>query len=211
MVTEDKMPKILIVEDQLIEAMNTSRILKGCDIDVVGIANQFNQIELMLNASSPDLILMDINLGGTESGIDVAKSIIKKHNLPIVFTTAYTDENTISNALSISPYGYLIKPFGEISLKTAVQIALERKRIEQDLVSSNKQLTLASEVARLSMLEVDKISRSVVIKSVDNPFNFPQVMTLDDFIELFPNQDLSELQRAKSKKACLSMTKPEPS
>jgi len=200
MVEMSNKPQILIIEDQLVEAMNTSRLLKGFGMDVVGIANEPTQIESILNASSPELILMDINLGGAESGIDVAKSIIKKHNLPIIFTTAYTDENTISNAISISPYGYLIKPFGEISLKTAVQIALERKRIEQDLISSNKQLTLASEVARLSILEVDKVSHSVVIKSVDNLFNFPQVMTLDDFIELFPNQDLSELQRAIANK-----------
>ena len=193
-------PKILIVEDQLVEAMNTSRLLKSFEMNVMGIANNFEQIEPLLDEDCPDLILMDINLGGVESGIDAARSLIKDHNIPIVFTTAYTDERTISNAISISPYGYLIKPFGEISLKTAVQIALERKRIEQDLVSSNKRLTLASEVAKLSILEVDKISHSVVIKSVENLFDFPRTMSLDDFIALFSNQDLTELQLAIANK-----------
>ena len=77
MVEMSNKPQILIIEDQLVEAMNTSRLLKGFGMDVVGVVNELTQIEPILNASSPELILMDINLGGAESGIDVAKSIIK--------------------------------------------------------------------------------------------------------------------------------------
>jgi diguanylate cyclase (GGDEF)-like protein/PAS domain S-box-containing protein len=193
-------PRILIVEDQIVEAINTSNRLKHFNMDVVGVTADLTNILSLIKKESPNLILMDINLGGGQSGIDAAEIITKQHNIPIVFTTSFSDDKTISSALSVSPYGYLIKPYGEVSLKTAVQVALERKKIENELTRSNTRFEMASKVANLGVLEVDAASRSVVIKSVDNLFSFPQTLALDDFLSLFPDEEVEELKYAVDKK-----------
>lgn len=195
-----KKPKIILVEDQLLEAMNTSNLIKQFDMEVVGVTADVSVLFSLIKSEQPNLILMDINLGGEKSGIDVAKSLTESFDVPVVFTTSYSDDKTIANALSVSPYGYLIKPYSEISLKTAIQIALERKRIENELVSSNSRFAMASSVAKLGVLEVDAVSRSVVIKSVDNLFAFPHTLSLSDFLALFPDEELVSLTKAIDEK-----------
>lgn len=192
--------QILIVEDQIVEAMHTSGFIKNFGMDVAGISSDIDSILNMLKKRKVDLVLMDINLGDEKSGVDVARAIVDVYDIPIVFTTSYSDDVTISKALAISPYGYLMKPYTEISLQTTIQIALKRKRIEHELVSSNKRFAMASKVAKLGVLEVDSSSRSVVIKSVDNLFNFPKSLSLDSFFTLFPDEEVESLNQAIANK-----------
>lgn len=189
-------PKIFIVEDQIVEAMNISNHIKNFGMEVAGISADIANVLEILKKVKVDLILMDINLGSGKSGVDAAKTIVDKYEVPIVFTTSYSDDETISKALSVSPYGYLMKPYSEISLQTTIQIALKRKRIEHDLVSSNKRFAMASKVAKLGVLEVDAESRSVVVKSVDNLFSFPKSLPMDSFLELFPDEEVVSLKQA---------------
>ena len=193
-------PKILIVEDQIVEAMNISNYIKNFGMEVAGVTGEAENALRIASKVKLDLILMDINLGGSQSGIEVANQISTLTDAPIIFTTAYGDDETISRALSISPYGYLVKPYSEISLHTAVKIALKRKHIEQELVSSNTRFAMASKVAKLGVLEVDASSQSVVIKSVDNLFSFPQSLSLDNFVSLFPDEEIESLTKAIEEK-----------
>ena len=192
--------QILIVEDQIVEAMHTSSFIKNFGMDVVGISSDIDSILNMLKKVKVDLVLMDINLGSGKSGVDVARAIVDAYDIPIVFTTSYSDDETIAKALAISPYGYLMKPYSEISLQTTIQIALKRKRIEHELASSNKRFAMASKVAKLGVLEVDSSSRSVVVKSVDNLFSFPKSLSLDSFTALFPDEKIDSLKQAIANK-----------
>jgi len=72
----------------------------------------------------PDLVMMDIMLKGQMSGIEAADAIRKEQDIPIIFLTAYTDRNTVDKAKETEPYGYIIKPFKEIDIQTAIEIAL---------------------------------------------------------------------------------------
>ena len=74
----------------------------------------------------PDLILMDIGLAGSLDGIETARQIRQRHNIPIIFLTADPNETKIAEAKSISPYGYISKPCLEKDLLDAVESALHR-------------------------------------------------------------------------------------
>ncbi len=117
--------KILIVEDESIIALNIKEILLHFDYDVVGIAANGKRALHLAETKRPDLILMDITLQEREDGIAVAEAISGMFGVPIVFLTANDKNKTIERAINIKPYGYILKPFKEIELKTAVKIALK--------------------------------------------------------------------------------------
>ncbi|WP_345974373.1 response regulator [Sulfurimonas sp. HSL3-7] len=127
--------KILIVEDESIIALNIKETLIHFDYDVVGIAANGERALHLAKTKNPDLILMDITLQDREDGIAVAEAISGTLSAPIVFLTANDKNKTIERAINIKPYGYILKPFKEIELKTAVEIALKTFSENQKLSS----------------------------------------------------------------------------
>ncbi len=117
--------KILIVEDESIIALNIKETLTLFNYDVVGIATNAQRALHLAETKRPDLILMDITLQDREDGIAVAEAICEMFAVPIVFLTANDKNKTIERAINIRPYGYILKPFKEIELKTTIEIALK--------------------------------------------------------------------------------------
>ncbi len=123
--------QFLIVEDETLLAMHLANILRDLGGQVVGMAGSESQALQLTETQQPDLVLMDINLGAGGNGIEAARSISHRHSIPVIFTTAYADDQTILNALDVAPFGYLVKPFGASEVKTTVTLALDRYRLEQ--------------------------------------------------------------------------------
>ena len=190
----------VIVEDQTIDALNASRFVEGLGMRVLGIAKSAEKVFSLLENEMPDLILLDINLGGEETGIEIGQAITGSYGIPIIFTTSYSDDDTISSALAISPYGYLIKPYGRSSLETAIGVAMERRRIEDDIRNSNSRFSMASSVAKLGVLEVDVASNSVVVNGVEELIDFPYSLSLESFYNLFPEEERGKLKAAVKRK-----------
>jgi len=118
---------ILIVEDESIVAMEIDSYLTQCDYNIVGICTNGDDAYNMAINSDVDLILMDIFLINS-NGIDTAIKIKeKKSNMPIIFLTAYMDEETIDKAVATNPVAYLIKPFNRKELLASIKIALRDK------------------------------------------------------------------------------------
>ena len=115
---------ILIVEDESIVAMEIDSYLSRCNYNIVGIcSNGDDAYEMAINLNV-DLILMDIfllNSNGIETAIKIKE---KKNNMPIVFLTAYMDEETIDKAVATNPVAYLIKPFNRKELLASIKIGL---------------------------------------------------------------------------------------
>jgi len=122
--------EILIVEDENIVAKDIQNSLEKLGYIVYGVVSSaekaFNQIE----EKRPDLIMMDIMLKGKINGIDAANIIKERFNIPVIFLTAYADDNTLKKAKIAEPYGYIIKPFKEKELQTTIEMALYKH--EQD-------------------------------------------------------------------------------
>ncbi|MFZ9886042.1 MAG: response regulator [Myxococcota bacterium] len=118
--------RILVVEDEALIALDLERRLLRAGYDVVGVADNREEAVERFQESPPDLILMDIFIKGPADGIETAKAIGKLGDVPIVFLTAYADDDTVRRASETSPYGYLLKPFDERTLSATITVALER-------------------------------------------------------------------------------------
>jgi PAS domain S-box-containing protein len=132
----DLKSKILIVEDESIEAMNFEQSLKSFGYDVVGIASTGKDAIKMADEFKPDLILMDIVLKGDMDGIEAATNIKEDFDIPVVYLTAHPEESAVSRAKLTTPYGYLIKPVSKTDLKNTIEIALYKGEIESKLKKS---------------------------------------------------------------------------
>lgn len=125
---------ILVVEDEAIVSKDIQQSLKKLGYTIVGAsATGEKAIELALK-HKPDLVLMDIMLKGEMSGIDAAKKIKETLSIPVIYLTAYADENTLSKAKVTEPYGYIIKPFKEIDLHTSIEMALYKYSKEKEII-----------------------------------------------------------------------------
>lgn len=118
--------KILIVEDELIVAENLKMVLQKLGYEIVGVVHSGEEVMQQVATTNPDLILIDIMLQGEIDGITVAEKIHQQFQYPVIFTTAYTDDDTIERAKQSHPYAYLIKPFQIIDLKTTIEITLKK-------------------------------------------------------------------------------------
>jgi len=124
---------ILIVEDEGIVAKDIQQSLIKLGYNVVGICSTAEHAIEQAKELSPDLVLMDIMLKGTLNGIDAAAEIRKLQNIPVIFLTAYADQSTLNKAKETEPFGYIIKPFKEIDLHTAIEMALYKHKKEVDV------------------------------------------------------------------------------
>ncbi len=135
--------KILIVEDESIEALDIKHALESFGYEVPNIATSGEDaVELALDIK-PDLILMDIILKGNTDGIAAAAKI-KELNIPVIYLTAYSEESKVNRALLTEPYGYIIKPFDRNELKYAIELAIYKNKMEMELkISEEKYRRLA--------------------------------------------------------------------
>src|SRR4030095_267166 len=116
--------KILIVEDQFIEANNLRLILDRAGYMVVPLAASFVEAMDMLDRHNPDLVLLDIYLHGTLTGIDFAK-ILAARKIPFVYLSANSNRKIFLAAKATKPYGFLMKPFRQRDVLAALELALE--------------------------------------------------------------------------------------
>lgn len=116
--------KVLVVEDEDAIAEDIMELLESFDCEVVGRAASVDGVLDLVEAEEPDLVLMDIVLDGDGDGIDAAMKIREESKVPVVFLTGYSDAALLERAKQSEPYGYLVKPFKEIDLRTTVEMAL---------------------------------------------------------------------------------------
>lgn len=124
---------ILIVEDESIVAKDIQMSLRKLGYNVVALCSNGEDAIRAAEEHAPDLVLMDIMLKGEMSGIEAAEQIRSRFNIPIIYLTAYADESTLSKAKITEPYGYIIKPFKEIDLRTSIEMAQYKHQKETDI------------------------------------------------------------------------------
>jgi two-component system, LytTR family, response regulator LytT len=115
---------ILLVEDEFIIAEDTRESLIGLGYNVQGIAASFNDAVEMINESLPDIAILDIQLKGEKTGIDLGFFIRQHFNFPFIYLSSYADKKTVNDAKASEPDAYLVKPFSEKELYTSIEIAI---------------------------------------------------------------------------------------
>jgi PAS domain S-box-containing protein len=134
-------PGILIVEDELIIATDIERMCLKKGYRVLATATTAQEALEMARALSPDLVLMDIVLRERGDGIETARLIRDERDVPFIFITAHSDEDTIARAKRSGSYGYLLKPVKAIELAVAIETALSRHEMEKKLRESEQRFS----------------------------------------------------------------------
>lgn len=129
---------ILIVEDDQMIAESLQDILLTLDHKVIGIADNADSAYEIAENSNPDLALLDIQINGDTDGLDLAKQIKEKLEIPFIFTTAFADSNTIELAKELGPYGYLVKPYGIKDVNVAIEIAFRNYQDTTRLIEKHE-------------------------------------------------------------------------
>lgn len=145
--------RIAVVEDERVVAYHLSQQLKRMGYSIAFIASSGKQVLERMQEHAPDVILMDISIDGDMDGIETASLLPADPLIPIIYLTAYSEEETLSRARQTKPYGYLLKPFSERELHATIQMAIERKDVELSLRDSREHLSLALDAADMSPWE----------------------------------------------------------
>ncbi len=152
-------PQILIVEDEALVAMDLARRVEAMGYGVAGIADCRDDAIALAEKATPSLVLMDINIVGPDDGIQVAAEMRSRWDVPIVFLTAFSDDATVTRAKAVTPYGYLLKPFDERTLRSTLEVTLHRHRADAHM----RLLTSAVDSARVGVVIADAMSDRRVI------------------------------------------------
>lgn len=171
---------ILVVEDESIVSKDIQQSLKRLGYNIVGAASTGEKAIELANETKPDLVLMDIMLKGDMSGIETAERIKKTLSIPVIYLTAYADENTLAKAKVTEPYGYIIKPFKEIDLHTSIEMALYKHGKEQEIVKERDFLysLVENKEGDDSVIFVKSNSRLIKVKTAEVLF----VEALKDYV-----------------------------
>jgi two-component system, response regulator PdtaR len=132
------MSKILVVDDEAIITMQLEERLSSMGYTISGMAASGEEAVEKARRLRPDIVLMDIVMPGKMNGIEAAKIISEELDIPVVFVTSYADDAIIEKAKNVRPYGYIVKPFNELEIKAAIEVALFRKATEQQIYKGRK-------------------------------------------------------------------------
>lgn len=144
---------LMLVEDERIVAYDLKNQLQSMGYTVCAMVASGEQAMQRAPLDVPDLVLMDIHLEGSIDGIDAAIRIQDEHKIPVIFLTAYAEDETLRRALASRPFGYLIKPCEARELHAMIQMALARREVEVAVEQSELRLKLALDAASLGVLE----------------------------------------------------------
>jgi PAS domain S-box-containing protein len=128
--------KILIVEDEILIAMDLQGRLENLGYEVPGIADTADLAFELAACHEPDLILMDIRLQGGTDGIEAAMAVRRRLDIPVIFLTSHADSETLERAKLSEPFGYIVKPFGSCNFRAVIEIALHNHKTESGLRDS---------------------------------------------------------------------------
>jgi two-component system, LytTR family, response regulator LytT len=116
--------KILVVEDEFIIASYIEDCLQKSGYHVLATCSHYDEAAAALAAELPDMVLLDINLKGKKTGIDLGQLINERYQIPFIYVTSLSDKKTVDEAKTTAPYAYLVKPFDEEEIYASIETAL---------------------------------------------------------------------------------------
>lgn len=149
----DSKVRILVVEDEMIIGAKISMQLSNLGYEVTGLLGRGEDALLHIAEHKPDIILLDINLKGQMDGIETARIIMEMGNTPVIYLTANSDEATFNRAKLTKPAAFITKPFKQIDLQRAIELAISR----MDLDTNNPEKATDLAEAEKPFLWVDRI------------------------------------------------------
>jgi DNA-binding LytR/AlgR family response regulator len=125
--------RIFVVEDELLHLEAIQITLEEGRLDLAGTCGDADKAFELIQKAKPDVVLVDIALPGINNGITLAERINRELSIPHIFTTSFTDDKVIEQAVATNPSGYLRKPVELVNLKAAIKIALQKKQLPEEV------------------------------------------------------------------------------
>jgi signal transduction histidine kinase len=157
-----KPTRVLIVEDEMIVALDLERRLQRLGYEVCGPAATGAAAIAAAAAQPPDLVLMDICLSGAMDGIAAAQRIREAHDLPVIFLTANADEPTLERARATHAASYLLKPYRERELQISIELGLANHRLERELRQAQQELEARVQMRTAELAEANAALRAEI-------------------------------------------------
>ena len=158
--------KILVVEDERLVAKHIETMVKGLGYEIVGVVSTGEDAVRFALETLPDLVLMDIMLRGDMDGIMASRQIWDKAAIPVIYLTAFADGGTLDRAKVTEPFGYLLKPFEERELYTAIEMALYKHRMDMKLKQRERWLSTILTSIGDGVISTDRDQRISFMNSV---------------------------------------------
>jgi PAS domain S-box-containing protein len=148
------MKRIMIVDDEVIIATQLEERLNARGLEVVGIANDGEEALVMARELRPDLILMDVVMPGRFDGIAASELIHRELAIPVIFITAFANDELVERAKRVEPFGYILKPFREDQVLAAIEIAFYKIEMQKRLAESERRYRELFEGSPVGILQV---------------------------------------------------------
>jgi len=158
--------RILVVEDEKIVAMEIQQRLTEMGFQVIGITDSGEDAIHQANELKPDLTLMDIRLKGGIDGIEAAEKIRSRYDIPVVYLTAFADDETVQRAKKTEPFGYILKPFEEREIFTTIEMALYKHQMEKKLKESEQWFSTTLTSISDGVIATDKNGKIIFMNPV---------------------------------------------
>lgn len=172
-------PQVFVVEDEGIIAADIQDRLTSLGYEVPATVATGEEALAKIPQFSPDVVLMDIVLQGQMDGIEAAAEIREKHKIPVVFLTAHADESTVKRAKITEPFGYILKPFEERELQTALEMTLHKHKM--DLERDQKHTVQGETLEKTVEASISVLSR---ILAVAEPQSYEFGIKMKEYMEL---------------------------
>jgi DNA-binding NtrC family response regulator len=174
--------KILIVEDQFIEAHDLQLILEKAGYEVMGIMRSVAQALEFIEKQTPDLVFVDIFLKGKETGIDLAK-ILKEKHIGFIYLSANSGKSILEEAKKTQPYGFIVKPFRDQDVLIMLDIAcyshknsIQTQMLQEKIIEKSiNEITFSSLKWEQALLQLGTTLQTYV------PFDYMEARFIDDF------------------------------
>jgi PAS domain S-box-containing protein len=148
-------PVLFIVEDEQIVAEDLKETLIDLGFMVAGIEKSGEVAIERVSETHPDLVLMDIHLAGTMDGIETAGHIRTHFEIPVIYLTAYADNELIERAKITEPYGYILKPYIERELNSVIEMALYKHSVDKKIKEHERTIRALINATPDAMLLLD--------------------------------------------------------
>ncbi|MBL7885546.1 MAG: response regulator [Flavobacterium sp.] len=162
--------KIYLIEDEPLIAETIKTALEKVGYTIVGMTDNGKEALFDIVDLQPDLILVDITLEGKMDGIEMVEHLKKKSDVPFIFLTSHSDDKTLERVKQTDPAGFIVKPFNEKTLKSNIEIALYKNKVQKQSVSSNEEINsfFVKNKGELIKIELDDI---LYLEAFDNYCN----------------------------------------
>jgi PAS domain S-box-containing protein len=159
--------KIIIVEDEAIIGIEIEQQLQSLGYEVTSIVDTGEYAIKKAEEDKPDLILMDIRIKGDMDGIETAEEIRNRFGIPVIFSTAYLDQERIERAKITMPFGYVLKPIQERDLKVTIEMALYVSEVDAERRKAEENLKKAHEELLQKSIELSKVNENLHVYQIE--------------------------------------------